>query len=107
MSYREYQEQKHQGHEHQREIAADGEELQNVDAFGEKRYALAERSVERLPDQVMRLHSEARRACRAGWRHLADLARREDNRAKYATDRLREAVGRILDCGIGVGIAAI
>src|SRR5262245_57721419 len=105
--YCQHQEEQDERRKHQGEIAADGEELQNVKP---RRGVLDEgcnRSVRGIPDQIVQLDDKTRWPGSARRWHVAHLARVKYGCAVNSADRLRKARGRILRYRTGVGIAAI
>src|SRR6185503_2493963 len=106
-SYCQHQQEQHQSRKHQREITADGEELQNVEPSSGVLDGGGDRYVGGVPDQVSQLDSETGRPCRARRPHLTDLARLKNGCAVNPADRLRKTRRRVLRGRTGVGITTI
>src|SRR5579862_9033740 len=78
-----------------------------IQALAGKTHEAANGRIESFPDEIMQVDMQPGRSERARRRHFDMLARVKDERAKHATDRLREAAGGILGCGTWIGKAAI
>ena len=86
---------------------SDGQKLQVIESVGGEADATRDRRIERIPDEIVQFHREARRPSIAWPRDLDMLAGLKHDAAEHPADRLREARSGILSRRICIGISAV
>src|SRR5258707_1025966 len=96
-----------QAGEDQTEELSDGQKLQVIESVGGEADATRDRRIERIPDEIVQFHREARRPSIAWPRDLDMLAGLKHDAAEHPSDRLREARSGILGRRTCIGISAV